>query len=64
MFDHACQADNRGIHPLSNFDHLGKILPGAFGDCAADLGCFGVWFEIPNINQRLTRIFIFFVLVC
>ena len=28
--------------PPGDFDHLGKILPGEFGDCAADLGCFGV----------------------
>ena len=55
---------NAPMPPPGNFDHLGKILPGAFGDCAADLGGFGVWFEIPHTNQRLTRNFIFFVLVC
>ncbi|WP_156383205.1 hypothetical protein [Rhizobium sp. Root483D2] len=33
---------NAPMPPPGIFDHLGKILPGAFGDCAADLGCFGV----------------------
>ncbi|WP_276119940.1 hypothetical protein [Pararhizobium qamdonense] len=55
---------NASMPPPSNFDHLGKILPGKFGDCALDLGGFGVWFEIPDINHTLTRNFIFFVLVC
>jgi hypothetical protein len=52
------------MQPLYNFDHLGKILPGEFGDCALDLDGFGVWFEIPPLNHTLTRNFIFFVLVC